>query len=105
MALIDNGAITDFYYNTTDLFKFKEKINQTGDKSIKNIEIKVPLKCLNDLWRTLKVLLINCEINLMLPWCADCVISSNVAANQATTFEITDTKLNLSVVTFNLNSR
>ena len=51
------------------------------------------------------MLLINCEINLMLPWCADCVISSNVPVNQATTFEITDTKLNLSVVTFNLNSR
>ena len=29
----------------------------------------------------------------MLTWYVNCIISSNTAANQATTFEITDTKL------------
>ena len=36
--------------------------------------------------------LINCEINLILTWSANCVIS-NATVNQATTFAITDTKL------------
>ena len=36
--------------------------------------------------------LINCEINLIQTWSANCLIS-NAAVNQATTFTITDTKL------------
>ena len=35
--------------------------------------------------------LINSEINLLLTWSSNCVIS-NAGANQATTFAITDTK-------------
>ena len=35
--------------------------------------------------------LINCEINIILTWSANCVIS-NAAANQATTYAKTDTK-------------
>ena len=42
--------------------------------------------------------LINCETNLILTWSKNCVISS-AAANQATTFQITDTKLYVPVVT------
>ena len=42
--------------------------------------------------------LINCEINLILTWSANCVIS-NAAPNQATTSAITDTKLYVPVVT------
>ena len=37
--------------------------------------------------------LINCEINLILIWFANCVIVSTNVANQNETFEITDTKL------------
>ena len=40
--------------------------------------------------------LINCEINLILTWSTDCVISS---ATGKTKFPITDTKLNVPVVT------
>ena len=40
--------------------------------------------------------LINCEINLILTWSEDCVISS---ATGATKFKITDTKLYVPVVT------
>ena len=40
--------------------------------------------------------LVNCEINLILTWYEDCVISS---ATGATTFEITDTKLYVPVIT------
>ena len=43
--------------------------------------------------------LINCEINLILTWSANCVIVSTDVANQNATFEITDTKLYVPVVT------
>ena len=42
--------------------------------------------------------LVNCEINHILTWSANCVIS-NAEENQATTFAITDTKLYVPVVT------
>ena len=42
--------------------------------------------------------LINCEINIILTWSKNCVVS-NAAANQTTTFVITDTKFYVSVVT------
>ena len=37
--------------------------------------------------------LINCVINLIQTWFANCFISSPTATNQAKTFAITDTKL------------
>ena len=43
------------------------------------------------------MLLINCEVNLILTWSKDCVISS---ATGETKLKITDTKLYVSVVTF-----
>ena len=58
----------------------------------------VPLKYLSNFWRTLEMPLINCELNLILTWCANCVIS-NTASNQATILAITDTKPYVSVVT------
>ena len=39
--------------------------------------------------------LINCEINLILIWSNNCVIISNVNANQDATFSILDTKLHV----------
>ena len=42
---------------------------------------------------------INCEINLLLTWSANCAIS-NAASNQATAIAITDTKLYVLVVTY-----
>ena len=52
----------------------------------------VPLKHLSTFWRTLEIPIINCETNLILTWSVNCVIS-NAAADQATTFAVTDTKL------------
>ena len=43
--------------------------------------------------------LINCEINLILTWSANCVIVSTDVANKDATFSITDTKLYVLVVT------
>ena len=43
--------------------------------------------------------LINCEVNIILTGSSTCVIASVILANQAATFEITDTKLYVPVVT------
>ena len=51
----------------------------------------VPLRYLSKFWRTLEMPLINCEINLILTWSANCAISiSN--ENEETTFPTTDTR-------------
>ena len=56
----------------------------------------VPLKYLSNFWRTLEMPLINCEVNLILTWSSTCVITNSTGAG---TFEITDTKLYVPVVT------
>ena len=57
-----------------------------------------PLKYLNNVWRTLEMSVINCEINLILTWPANCVIISTDVANQNATFESRDSKLYVPVV-------
>ena len=59
----------------------------------------VPLKYLSNFWRTLEMPLINCEVNLILTWSADCVIIYTNVANQIPTFTITETNLYVPVVT------
>ena len=100
-AVDNNNAIVNFAENNlTDSFNFKARIaDQTGDNGTKNVEIMAPLKYLSNFWRTLEMLLINCEINLILTWSTNCVIVSTNVANQNATFEITDTKLYVPVVT------
>ena len=56
----------------------------------------VPLKYLSNFWRTLEMPLINSEINIILTWSSTCVITNSTGAG---TFEITDTKLYVPVVT------
>ena len=82
-----NGA------NATDSFNFKTKITgQTCDDGrIHDVEIMVPLKCLSNFWRTLEIPLINCEVELILTWSANCVIIYTAVANQIPTFTITET--------------
>ena len=65
----------------------------------KNVEIMVPLSYLRVFWRSLKLPLITCEVNLILTWSANCFIVSTNVANQNSTFAITDTKLYVPVVT------
>ena len=56
----------------------------------------VPLKYLSNFSRTLEMLLINCEVNLILTYSSTCVITNS---NGAGTFAITDTILYVPVVT------
>ena len=79
------------------MFKFKQDITgKTADGGKKDVEIMVPLKYLSKFQRTLEMPLINCEINLMLTWFENCVLSNDT---KATTFAITYTKIYVPVVT------
>ena len=97
----NNNAIVNFTDNIlTDSFNFKVKIiGQTENDGTNNVEITVPLKYLGNFWRTSEMSLINCEVNLILNWSANCVIVSTNVANQNVTITITDTKLYVPVVT------
>ena len=59
----------------------------------------VPLKYLSIFWKTLKMPLINCKINLILAWFASCFITYASVENQVPTFAIADTELYVQVVT------
>ena len=107
-AVDDNGAITDFNgENATDSFNFKNKI--TGETAANNndgniagrvdLEIMVPLNYLSNFWRTLKMPLINCGIELILTWSKNCVIIYNNVDDQDPTFTITETNLYIHIVT------
>ena len=49
--------------------------------------------------------LINCEINLILTWSANCVIVSTDSANQNATFAITNTRPYVPVVTLSTQEK
>ena len=81
----NDGDIVDFNgANATDSFNFKAKITgQTNiNGRIENVEIMVPLKYSSNFWRTLEMPLINCDVNLILTWSANCVIIYTDVANQ-----------------------
>ena len=82
----------------SESFKSKVKITRKNpaDRNTKDVEIIVPLKYLSNFWRTLEMPLINCEVNLILTWSKDCVITSSEGEGK---FTITETKLYVPVVT------
>ena len=90
----------DLNDNTADSASFKSKIKITGktpnDGNTKDVEIIVPLKYLSNFWRTLEMPLINCEVNLILRWSKDFVITNSESEGK---FAITETKLYVPVVT------
>ena len=53
----------------------------------------VRLKYLSNFWITLEMPLINCEVELILNWSANCVIISTNVANQVPSFTIAETNL------------
>ena len=100
-----SGSLWQYYKdevndNIADSESFKSKVKITGktpdDGNTKDVEIIVLLKYLSNFWRTLEVLLINCEVNLELTWSKDCVITNSTGEGK---FEITEIKLYVPVVT------
>ena len=65
-------------------------------------EVVIPLKHLSNFWRSLNILLINCEVELILTWTKNCALADMTVANNPPNgleFQITDTKLYFPVVT------
>ena len=107
-AVNNDGDIADFdETNATDPFNFKTKItgqtaadNNTGNIAGRvNVEIMILLRYLSNYWRTLEMPSINCEIELVLDWSANCDIIYINVDNQVPTFTITETNLDVPVVT------
>ena len=100
-----SGSLWQYYNddpndNLTDSESFKSKVKITENTpaagNTKNVEIIVPLKYLSNFWRTLEIPLINCEVNLILTWSKDCVITNSTGEGK---FAITEAKLYVPVVT------
>ena len=79
---------------------------QTADNNVNSniagrvdVEIMVPLKYLSNIWRTLEMPLINCEVEVILNWSANCVLIYTDDENWVPTFTITETNLYIPVVT------
>ena len=86
------------------------KKNKKKKKTSWRVEIMVPLNYLSNFWRTLEMLLIKFEVNLILTCSENCVIvytngaNQNVVvytndANQGATFKLKDAKPYVPVVT------
>ena len=84
-----SGSLWQYYKydpndNLTDSESFKSKVkitrNITAAGNTKDVEITVPLKYLSSFWRTLEMPLINCEVNLILTWSKDCVITNSTSS-------------------------
>ena len=84
-----------------------------------NVQIVVPLKHLSNFWRSLNISLINCEVELIWTWFKNCVLidkstrdanynanprASEVDNSENATFQITDTKLHVPVVTLSIEN-
>ena len=89
-------------------FKYKANLigNTEANGTKKGVKIAVPLKYLSNFWRSLEMPLINCKVELLLKWIENCVLTTaEIGANadatgaDGATFEITDAKLYVPVVT------
>ena len=71
------GEPNDILTNS-ESFKFKINITEKApaDNNTNNVKIAVPLKYLRNFGRTLEMSLINYEVNLILTWSENCVMSS-----------------------------
>ena len=94
-----SGSLWQYYKddpndNIANSESFKSKVKITGktpnNGNTKDVEIIVPLKYLSNFLRTLEMLLINCEVNFILTWSKDCVITNCTGKAK---FAITKTKL------------
>ena len=96
----EDNAIADLTANNSSSFKYK--ISLLGDRNFVggivrlNVKIVVPLKYLNNFFRSLEMPLINCKIKLNLTWKKECVLSTDVGD---AVFIINDTKMYVPVVT------
>ena len=100
----EDDAVADLTAYNSSSFKYKISLlgnvtevagNAPGVRRL-NVKILVPLKYLSNFFRSLEMLVINCEIKLNLTWKKECVLSTG---GGDAVFIINDTKLHVPVVT------
>ena len=91
MTLYNIIEYSNNYLKTSGLLwqYYRDEPSLTGADGTEAVKLMVPLKYLNNFWRTLEIPLTNCKIYLILTWSANFVIS-NAAANQTKTFAIAE---------------
>ena len=77
-------------------------INDGNQASKDKIRFAVPLKQLSNFWRSLKMPLINCEMELILTWSKICVILSNARRDAIAATEINAVNVSVASATFEL---
>ena len=96
---MNNGNPANVTTDDSSSFKYKSSffkpLTAADNGVFKDVKTAVPLKYLSNFWRSLEMPLINCKIHLELNWTKDCVMSTIAD----TTFEITNTKSYVPVVT------
>ena len=90
-------------------FKYKANLitNTEANGTKKGVKIAEPLKCLSNFWRSLKMPLVNCKVELSLKWIENCVLTAaeiganadDAAGADGATFKITDEKMYVPVAT------
>ena len=113
---VDNGITYSIMGSKS--FDYKANFIENGvtyNNLTKNdVKTVAPLKYLSNIWRSLNIPLINCKIELILTWFKNCVLISKATREadydadpivyeidnpEDATFQITDTKLYVPVVT------
>ena len=99
--IVDNANVTND--DNAPSFKYKASIigNIENNGTKDGVKIAVPLKYLSNFWRSLTMLLINCEVELSLNRIENFVLTTVANANKAT-FKITDAKLYVPIVTLSI---
>ena len=101
-----NIAGTTYNVNPTivgdDSIQIPSRDYDPGKGGKNETEVGIPLKHLRNFWRTLNMSLFNSEIQLILTWSKNCVLSDMTAVYNPPTrleFQIRDTKLYVPAVT------
>ena len=72
----DNLAVSESFKSKIKMTR--KSPNNNNNNNEKDVKIMVLLKYLSNFWRTLEMLLINCEVNLILTWSSTCVITNSL---------------------------
>ena len=78
-----NEIVGNIHITSNNSSSFKYKSNLIGDTVAdganhknENVKLAVPLKYLNNFWRSLEMPLINCKIEPSLNWYENCILSN-----------------------------
>ena len=76
-AIENNDICNRISSNKNRFFEYKVKIIRStpNNNDIFDAEVNVSLKYLSNFWRSLDLPLINCEIEIDLPWSKECIMS------------------------------